>query len=87
MARTVQRDCTLIAMTSFWSDAILHVVEVAREGRTLNSLVGRAYRRFLKLPLAVVLSVQWLAGLVLLGSCVLMFYFYVPFVVRLLVGA
>ena len=83
----MQRGCTLIAMTSFWSDAILQVVEVAREGRTLNSQVGRAYRRFLKLPPAVVLSVLWLAGLVLLGSCVLMFYFYVPFVVRLLVGA
>ena len=87
MARSVQRGCTLIVMTSFWSDAILQVVEVAREGRTLNSQVGRAYRRFLELPPAVVLSVLWLAGLVLLGSCVLMFYFYVPFVVRLLVGA
>jgi hypothetical protein len=29
----------------------------------------------------------WLAGLVLLGSCVLMFYSYVPIVVRLLVGS
>ena len=74
------------AMTSFWSDAMLRVVKFAREGRTLNSQVRRAYGRFLKLPPAVVVSVLWLVGLVLLGSCVLMFYFYVPFVVRLPVG-
>ena len=36
--------------------------------------LGRAYGRFLELPQAVVLSVLWLAGLVLLGSCVLAFY-------------
>ena len=53
----------------------------------MNSQVGRAYRRFLKLPPAVVLPVLWLAGLVLLGSCVLVFYFYVPLAVRMLVGA
>jgi hypothetical protein len=36
--------------------------------------LGRAYGRFLELPPVVVLSVLWLAGLVLLGSCVLTFY-------------
>ena len=64
---------------------MLRAVEAVREGRTLDSQVGRAYRRFLKLPPAVVLPVMWLAGLVLLGSCVLVFYFYAPLVVRLLV--
>ena len=41
--------------------------------------LGRAYGRFLELPPAVVLSVLWLAGLALLGSCVLAFYLYVSF--------
>ena len=36
--------------------------------------LGRAYWRFLELPPAVVLSVLWLVGLALLGSCVLTFY-------------
>ena len=39
--------------------------------------LGRAYGRFLELPPAVVLSVLWLAGLALLGSCVLALYLYV----------
>ena len=45
--------------------------------------LGRAYRRFLELAPVVVLPVLWLAGFVLLGSCVLAFYVYVS----LLVGA
>jgi hypothetical protein len=39
--------------------------------------LGRAYERFLELPPAVVLSVLWLAGLVIIGLCVLAFYLYV----------
>ncbi len=39
--------------------------------------LGRAYWRFLELPPVVVLSVLWLAGLALVGSCVLAFYLYV----------
>ena len=39
--------------------------------------LGRAYGRFLEMPPAVVLSVLWLAGLALVGSCVLAFYLYV----------
>jgi hypothetical protein len=39
--------------------------------------LGRAYGRFLELPPTVVLSVLWLTGLALLGSCVLTFYLYV----------
>ncbi len=38
-----------------------------------TDLLGRAYGRFLELPPAVVLSVLWLAGLALVGSCVLAF--------------
>ena len=43
--------------------------------------LGRAYGRFLELPPAVVLSVLWLAGLALLGSCVLAVYLYVSLLV------
>ncbi len=39
--------------------------------------LGRAYGRFLEPTPAVVLSVLWLAGLAILGSCVLAFYLYV----------
>ena len=39
--------------------------------------LGRAYGQFLEMPPAVVLSVLWLAGLALLGSCVLALYLYV----------
>ena len=42
-----------------------------------TDLLGRAFGRFLERPPAVVLSVFWLAGLALLGSCVLTFYLYV----------
>jgi hypothetical protein len=43
--------------------------------------LGRVYRRFLELPPAVVLSVLWLAGLAVLGSCVLALYLYVSLLV------
>ncbi len=36
-----------------------------------NSQSGLAYERFLELPVAVVLSVLWLVGVVLEGICVL----------------
>ena len=44
--------------------------------RGVDPLV-RAYERFPELPPAVVLSASWLAGLGLVGSCVLVFYLYV----------
>ncbi len=42
----------------------------------------RAYGWFLELPPAVVLSALWLAGLTLVGSCVLVFYLYVSLLAR-----
>ena len=36
--------------------------------------VGGAYARFLELPVPIVLSVLWLAGVVLIGLCVLALY-------------
>ena len=41
---------------------------------TSGGFLGLAYERFLGMPVPLVLSVLWLGGLVLLGSCVLMLY-------------
>jgi hypothetical protein len=41
---------------------------------TSGGFLGIAYERFLEMPVPVVLSVLWLGGLALLGSCVLMLY-------------
>ena len=38
---------------------------------------GRAYKRFLELPVALVLGVMWLAGVALIGSCALVVYLVV----------
>jgi hypothetical protein len=35
---------------------------------------GRAFERFLEMPVAFVLVVMWLAGAVLMGSCALVLY-------------
>ena len=48
--------------------------------------VARVYERFLELPVAVVLAVLWLGGMVLLGSCMLGIYLYGSALVRMLVG-
>jgi hypothetical protein len=36
--------------------------------------IGRAFERFLELPVVVVLAVMWLAGVALLGSVALVLY-------------
>ena len=41
---------------------------------TSGGSLDNAYERFLGMPVAIVLSVMWLGGLALLGSCVLMLY-------------
>ena len=38
------------------------------------SIIGRAYEGFLELPVLVVLGVLWVAGVAMLGSCVLVAY-------------
>ena len=38
------------------------------------SIVGRAYEGFLELPVLVVLGVLWVAGVAMLGLCVLVAY-------------
>ena len=37
-------------------------------------IVGRAYERFLEMPVALVLVVSWLAGVALMSSCALVVY-------------
>jgi hypothetical protein len=39
-----------------------------------GGFLGIAYERFLGMPVPVVLTVLWLGGMMLLGSCVLMLY-------------
>jgi hypothetical protein len=39
-----------------------------------NGLAERVYRRLLELPVAIVLSILWLAGSALLGLCFLSLY-------------
>ena len=38
---------------------------------------GRAYERFLEMPVALVLGVMWLLGAALMGSCALLMYLVV----------
>ncbi len=49
--------------------------------------IGLAYERFLELPVAVVLLVMWVAGVVLLGACALVVYAAVSAVVVIVMGA
>ena len=48
--------------------------------------VGRAYERFLELPVALMLAVMWLVGAALLGSGVLVVYLAGRVLVRAVVG-
>ena len=40
----------------------------------LKERLGRGYERFMALPVPVVLTIFWLAGLALVGSCALALY-------------
>ena len=39
-----------------------------------STIIGRAYEGFLELPVLVVLGALWVAGVAMLGSCVLVAY-------------
>ena len=41
---------------------------------SLSAGMGRAYERFLEMPIAFVVVAMWLAGAALVGSCVLVLY-------------
>jgi hypothetical protein len=49
--------------------------------------LGGAYRRFLEMPVPVVLAVLWFAGVALLGSWVLMLYMLGTLLASVVVGA
>ena len=48
--------------------------ELNRIAQVSGGFLGVSYERFLQMPVAVVLTVLWLGGMALLGSCVLMLY-------------
>jgi hypothetical protein len=48
--------------------------------------IEQAYRRFLELPIVVVLVVLWLAGVAVLGIFVLAIYLYGSALMRMLLG-
>ena len=54
---------------------------------TSGGFLGIAYERFLGMPVPVVLSVMWLGGLALLGSCVLMLYALATLLASVVMGA
>jgi hypothetical protein len=49
--------------------------------------LGGAYKRFLEMPVPVVLAVLWFAGVALLGSWVLMLYMLGTLLASVVVGA
>ena len=52
-----------------------------------NGQEGRTYQRFLGLPVAVVVTVLWLVGAVLAGTCALLLYLGGLVLVQTLAGA
>ena len=52
------------------------------EAASSSSSIGRAYERFLELPVLVVLLVLWVAGVAMLGSVVLVAYAVIAALMR-----
>jgi beta-lactamase regulating signal transducer with metallopeptidase domain len=52
------------------------------EAASSSSRIGRAYERFLKLPVLAVLLVLWVAGVAMLGSVVLVAYAIIAALMR-----
>jgi len=52
-----------------------------------GGLLGMIYEGFLGLPVPVVLTVLWLGGMALLGSCVLALYALATFLAQVVTGA
>jgi hypothetical protein len=53
----------------------------------LLSALDGAYKRFLEMPVPIVLAVLWVAGAALLGSCVLMLYMLLTSLASVVMGA
>ena len=52
------------------------------EAAPSSSRIGRAYERFLELPVLLVLLVLWVAGVAMLGSVVLVAYAVISALMR-----
>jgi hypothetical protein len=52
-----------------------------------GGFLGIAYERFLGMPVPVVLTVLWVGGMVLLGSCVLALYALATLLAQMVTGA
>jgi hypothetical protein len=48
--------------------------------------IVKAYERFYELPVAVILAILWLVGVVFLSSCALVIYIYGAALARMLLG-
>jgi hypothetical protein len=63
------------------------VPQESRAAAGLPHAVGRTYERFLELPPAFVLAVNWMVGVALSGSIALVLYLTVWALVRLVGGS
>jgi hypothetical protein len=61
--------------------------ELHRIAPVPDGFLGVSYERFWQMPVAVVLTVLWLAGMALLSSCVLMLYILGTLLASVLAGA
>ena len=61
--------------------------ELHRIAPVSDGFLGVSYERFWQMPVAVVLTVLWLAGMALLSSCVLMLYILGTLLASVLAGA
>jgi hypothetical protein len=57
-----------------------------RTSAPLSVGIDRTFERFLELPVAFVLGVLWVVGVVLIGSCVLVAYAVISTLVGLVAG-
>ena len=70
----------------FWALLSVSKLLVIFKAPRMRHAIGQAYEWFLELPVPVVLAVLWFAGLVILGSLVLVLYAYGASLVRVLTG-
>ena len=59
---------------------------VGESGMGGKNWIVVAYERLYELPVAVIVALLWLAGVVLLSSCALVLYLYGSALVRMLLG-
>ena len=70
----------------FWTILSVSKLRVIFKRPRVKYAIGRAYERFLELPVPLVLVVLWFAGVVILGSLGLILYVYGASLMRVLTG-